>query len=251
MEVHHHPHVEKKSFKEYLLEGLMIFLAVTMGFIAENIREYISEKKIEKEYIRSFIADLKNDKASFDYTIPREESHINGLDTLLDALTHPPYNDSCVRLLYYVYRKHLLSIDPMLYTLRTITQLKNSGGLRLISNQQASDSIVYYNRLADDANQTLNYATHDFMIPTIQKGSAIFNGKYFLPYDGESINNILHTSEAIKLLNNNETILAEYTGLIYQVKQIRLNYLSELKWHQQRAADMLTFFQKEYNLEKE
>jgi hypothetical protein len=37
MEVHHHPHVEKKSFKEYLLEGLMIFVAVTMGFFAETI----------------------------------------------------------------------------------------------------------------------------------------------------------------------------------------------------------------------
>ena len=31
MEVHHHPKVEKKNFKEYLLEGLMIFLAVTLG----------------------------------------------------------------------------------------------------------------------------------------------------------------------------------------------------------------------------
>ena len=47
MEVHHHPHVEKKSFKEYLLEGLMIFLAVTMGFIAESIREHITESKHE------------------------------------------------------------------------------------------------------------------------------------------------------------------------------------------------------------
>ncbi len=36
MEVHHHPHVEKKAFKEYFLEFLMIFLAVTMGFFAEN-----------------------------------------------------------------------------------------------------------------------------------------------------------------------------------------------------------------------
>jgi hypothetical protein len=27
MEVHHHPHVEKKVFKEYFLEFLMIFLA--------------------------------------------------------------------------------------------------------------------------------------------------------------------------------------------------------------------------------
>jgi len=39
MEVHHHPDVEKKGFKEYLLEGLMIFLAVTMGFFAESYRE--------------------------------------------------------------------------------------------------------------------------------------------------------------------------------------------------------------------
>ena len=33
MEVHHHPHVEKKNFKEYFLEFLMIFLAVTLGLI--------------------------------------------------------------------------------------------------------------------------------------------------------------------------------------------------------------------------
>ena len=32
MEVHHHPNVEKKNFKEYFLEFLMIFLAVTLGF---------------------------------------------------------------------------------------------------------------------------------------------------------------------------------------------------------------------------
>ena len=43
MEVHHHPdlHHEKKKWKEYFLEFLMIFLAVTLGFIAENIRESI------------------------------------------------------------------------------------------------------------------------------------------------------------------------------------------------------------------
>src|SRR5437764_8657377 len=45
MEVHHHPHVEKKNFKEYFLEFLMIFLAVTMGFVAENLREHFTESK--------------------------------------------------------------------------------------------------------------------------------------------------------------------------------------------------------------
>src|SRR3954452_22127443 len=70
MEVHHHPHVEKKNFKEYLLEGLMIFLAVTMGFFAENIREHFADVRIEKEYLSTYkqqllinkeqLLDLKN-----------------------------------------------------------------------------------------------------------------------------------------------------------------------------------------------
>ena len=42
MEVHHHPHVptHSKPWKEYVLEGLMIFIAVTLGYGAENIREH-------------------------------------------------------------------------------------------------------------------------------------------------------------------------------------------------------------------
>src|ERR1700688_1880866 len=51
MEVHHHPdlHHKRKNFKEYFLEFLMIFLAVTMGFIAENVREYITDGQKERQ----------------------------------------------------------------------------------------------------------------------------------------------------------------------------------------------------------
>ena len=61
MEVHHHPHVEKKSFKEYILEGLMIFMAVTMGFIAENIRENISENHKSQELAESLYKEVTAD----------------------------------------------------------------------------------------------------------------------------------------------------------------------------------------------
>ena len=45
MEVHHHPdlHHKRKHFREYLVEFFMIFLAVTMGFFAESIREHYVE----------------------------------------------------------------------------------------------------------------------------------------------------------------------------------------------------------------
>jgi len=43
MEMHHHPdlHRKKKNWKEYFLEFLMIFLAVTLGFFAETMRGWI------------------------------------------------------------------------------------------------------------------------------------------------------------------------------------------------------------------
>ena len=49
MEVNHHLQLENKHkhklWKEYLLEGLMIFIAVMLGFIAENIRENLTVKE--------------------------------------------------------------------------------------------------------------------------------------------------------------------------------------------------------------
>ena len=63
MEIHHHPKVEKKSFKEYFLEFLMMFLAVTMGFFAENIREGITNHRKEKHFLQSLAEDIKSDKA--------------------------------------------------------------------------------------------------------------------------------------------------------------------------------------------
>ncbi len=82
MEVHHHPHVEKKSFKEYLLEGLMIFLAVTMGFIAENVREKIVENHREKEFAITLMEDLKNDTLDLNKSIPFWANYKNCIDTI-------------------------------------------------------------------------------------------------------------------------------------------------------------------------
>src|SRR6195256_1492529 len=65
MEVHHHPdlHHKPKKWKEYFLEFLMLFLAVTLGFFAESYREHLVEQKKEREYIKSMVEDLKSDSS--------------------------------------------------------------------------------------------------------------------------------------------------------------------------------------------
>src|SRR5487761_1935627 len=90
MEVHHHPHVEKKNFKEYFLEFVMIFLAVTMGFFAENIREHFVNKEKERQYIRSFIDDMSDDESNLPKLINNIEiEQIEAGDSLPILLSRP------------------------------------------------------------------------------------------------------------------------------------------------------------------
>src|SRR6266487_983169 len=85
MEVHHHPdlHHKKKNFREYLFEFLMIFLAVTARFFAENIREHISDNKKEEQYIRSLLQNLDDDTARLGEVIEVNSVKVKGFDSLL------------------------------------------------------------------------------------------------------------------------------------------------------------------------
>src|ERR1035438_7216584 len=128
MEVHHHPHVEKKNFKEYFLEFLMIFLAVTMGFIAENVRESISDRSKEKEYIASIKKDLAEDTSALNIWIPNLFKRVNDFDTLIALLQVQGINHNGSDLYYYA----RLSTRSRMFSANnnTITELKNSGNFR-------------------------------------------------------------------------------------------------------------------------
>src|SRR5450432_2802919 len=69
MEVHHHPdlHHKPQKWKEYFLEFLMIFLAVTLGFFAENIREHFTDKEKAKQSIETIITAIASDTTGFHY----------------------------------------------------------------------------------------------------------------------------------------------------------------------------------------
>lgn len=143
MEVHHHPdvHHEKKKFTAYLLEFMMIFLAVFMGFIAENIRENLSDKAKEKEYISSFIEDLRADTASLHKQIPLMKASIRGLDTLIAQTYLYLAGKADTRIMYYTYHHDCRAVYNLELSERTINQLKNSGNMRLIHDKDAADII--------------------------------------------------------------------------------------------------------------
>ena len=77
MEVHHHPnlHHKPKKWKEYFLDFLMIFLAVTMGFLAESYREHYMELKRVSQFANLLVADLKSDTSWFNNENKRWLTH--------------------------------------------------------------------------------------------------------------------------------------------------------------------------------
>jgi hypothetical protein len=259
MEVHHHPQVEKKGIKEYFFEFLMIFLAVTLGFIAENIRGHLSDKRIEREYIISFVEDLKQDTANFNRVIPLAESNLKGVDSLLNSLLDTPYTDSSLRLIYYMKERYADVIWPMSYTTRTITQLKNAGGLRLITDKRSSDSINVYNLALDDVEELFKELQRDFTIPTIRLSNKIYNPQFLIPYERAIYTSILsapdsiipHSEQKMKLLTKDQSVISEYINSLAWDRKLKYLYLNRMIAHRQLALRLITFFSKGYNLKDE
>ena len=151
MEVHAHTHTPRKKWTHYFWEFFMLFLAVTLGFFVENQREHYIEHQREKTYIRSMIEDLKNDTTNFSFVINdflENESH---LEFVLRDFEEGRKNnlEDWPREFVYTVR---MGFADFFYTDRTLQQLKNSGGMRLIRNEKASAGIVKYDAEIKDLN---------------------------------------------------------------------------------------------------
>lgn len=199
MEVHHHPelpHGAKKNFREYLLEGLMIFLAVFMGFIAENIREHISDSSKEKKYISSLYSDLKKDSAQLTDVINAGKGLNKGQDSLLNLLKERSLTPAQTDKVYHLFFKYASVLPDFNSTERTMSQLISSGNFRLIEKPKLADSISsYYDKVKIASFQaTVNNTA---AIDCIQFAQNIFKFDYglhpaernktFITYDPVSI----------------------------------------------------------------
>ena len=142
MEVHHHPEVEKKGIKEYLLEGLMIFLAVFMGFIAENIREDYTEHQKAKAYAATMLADIKSDTSQLKSYIAYYTLANRNVDTLMSLLAKNDIKQVPTGKLYFCglwggARNSFIPNDA------TFQQMKSTGSLQYFERSVARKAAQY------------------------------------------------------------------------------------------------------------
>ena len=246
MEVHHHPEVEKKGFKEYILEGLMIFLAVTMGFFAETIREGISDRSKGREYIHSFVQDLKSDTTSFSYLVHFDEKKVavlNNMSPCFDTIEMDHGSLGClVPLVKISSFNHNLS-----FTDGTMQQLKNAGGFRLLNNAD-KDSIVAYDHAARtylNFEATIFQQRQDIM-RDIDVKLLNFKANVLLSSGFDSVKS---SKEVPLLFSNDKALLNEFFNDLVLYRRVNTSQTRILGNLKKRATRLIKYFEEKYDLE--
>ena len=249
MEVHHHAHPThgKKTWKNYFWEFLMLFLAVFCGFLAEYQLEHTIERDREKQYIQSMIADITEDSAKINASLVYCIKQLAGFDSLLQNIYHSPYTDSSLKMMYIIQLKYTHNRNLVAFTKRTITQLINSGGLRLIRNKSASDSVTIYNEECERAESQADYFEKVRMGKVNDYSLKLFDNQYILNYKGQMLDNFFNANSDIALLDNNEKLIKEYANTITYARGSLKSYVALLKEIQTKIPSKLKFLEEEYH----
>lgn len=248
MEIHQAHHVmHKKKWNEYLLEFFMLFLAVFLGFIAENWRENMIENQHEKQLMLSFLNDMKKDIHELDSLIKKREVRESEIDSL-NFILQTPDPDLYGRQLYY-YARYLPRPYNFVSNDATFQQLKYSGGLRLIHKREVADTILDYDRQVhfidyirdreEELIQRIFPYIDELFDPVVFNQMNIYDIEFNWPPGNP------------KLLTKDKKILQRFMSEIHYLKTVNIGQIGWFKKQQQRAEVTFTFIQKEYHLENE
>ena len=247
MEVHHHSHTERKKWTHYFWEFLMLFLAVFCGFLAENQREHIVEKKREKEYLRSMIEDLELDSAGLSADNNRRKEAVVMYDSVITLLNKKDRTQFDQQRIYYLARMALrLSPFPKLND-RTYEQMKSSGNLRLIHETEISDKITHYyfniKEFSLNTDQTLLR-----LQSLIEIQGKVFDGAVFQQMIDIKNFEINQPTGNPALITEDKQTLNELSVRIHYALSILLysqNFITELE---NEASRLIETLKKEYHL---
>ena len=250
MEVQKHPHhvMHKKKWGEYLLEFFMLFLAVFLGFIAENVREGQVEIHKEIEYIKSLTADLKDDIYHLDTAIAFEHVGIQQLDTMITLLDDPALAKQNGDELYFVARQGPRA-QPFPVNSRTLDQLKSSGGFLLIRNIQTSNQIIkYYNQFIPIKLLESNYNSEFDNYKRVAE--KIFDPGVLRRQENDA-GEIMRSNNNPLLVTYDSKLLKELAFTVVQMEGSRRSRLGMLLQQKTDAEKLKAYLQKEYHLENE
>ncbi|QNA44544.1 hypothetical protein [Lacibacter sediminis] len=260
MEVHHHTHDpaaphHKKNWKSYFWEFLMLFLAITLGFLVENQREHYIEHLRAKEFAKSLIKDLESDKLSSDSHQIKSERYIVFVDSLLQVSKRKlEGKDAAV---FSFYTRFLYWTEAFSWNRATFEQIKNSGSLRYFKNYSLLEKLMKYEAMV---NQTeAEFSNHQIRGNTLLNSiNEIIDPSYHQLLSKYRIASIDSLSPALtenyfsikteSLEPKRDKIMVLLNMAIVQQRNLRFNIDSRLKPTKLLADELINELKNEYHL---
>ena len=251
MEVHHHAHHghEKKTWKNYIWEFFMLFLAVLCGSLAELQIEHYIENKREKQYIEALIMDLKADTASIKSTIINNEARELYLDSLLVVSNLDLKENANAKQLVRLFMRSAFRPAHVPSSI-AIEQLKNTGSFRLFNHKMGvADSILRYEKLNERIITHNDLYQNDLSL-VWQAFYPICDVKIFRDTTYATFTSTKRslTDKPVPPLHLSQEKLSVFTGHI--TRQVLINAANRLLLENQnkKAISLINFLEKEYHL---
>ncbi|MCF8289731.1 MAG: hypothetical protein K9I31_05945 [Chitinophagaceae bacterium] len=211
MEVHHHSHHPKK-WKEYITEFIMLFLAVSLGFMAENIREHQIEKHREIAYLKNVHEDLKLDLINIDNVLNSNTIRLQAMDTLFTIINNNTITNEDV----YYYIRNLALRATFESSHVGLDQIKSAGGLRMVKNPEIISGIQEYERALDALDKLENVRERTleqarFKMAVVFEPSISYE---MLVGQGQGIMRFNRPNKADAILQNNKQAVKELLNLV-------------------------------------
>ena len=232
----------KPVWSKYLLEFIMVFLAVFLGVLAENWRENIAVQAIERDYIRSLVADIKNDSLEIQKSISRATITLRYQDSVIFYL----YNNHPVDFLpQYFLEFDLESLRRLNVVFNTATALQlKSGNLRLIQNQKVTRMIsLYWNEQENTKTILDRYLIYRNRGREFLEQLVAFSDTDLL--EGGLLKSL---PKGIRVIQSNPVLWAQYANILSHCKVTTKGYLEQLKKQLQSSNEMILLLRKEYDL---
>jgi hypothetical protein len=224
----------------------MLFLAVTLGFLVENMREHYVENQRERQYIKSFYEDLTADEYDFQLNINFLSDQMQQADTLQKLMLNIKTGQPANRIYMYLRGMTRSSAGRLYPNDRTIVQLRNAGGMRLIKNKNVSDSMVGYYRTVEIIQFLIDEGLNNRRLLR-EKYMPLLNAAGFLKII-DSTNEIIDVPEMLYLRKNDPDIINECLIEIDRIKTLNGTLARRIQRLKEKAGRIKEFIKQEYNL---
>jgi hypothetical protein len=242
MEVHHHPdlHHRKKPWKEYLLEGLMIFIAVMMGFIAENIREDITNNQHAHELTAQLVADLGTDTSDLNEVIGAQTRILQANDSLFTLLQRPLATADLNRIQQLIITSH--NLWPFHPAGGAIGAIKNELHLKQFAHSQLIGHIAEY-----EAKIDLLHTAQDIYLQYQRNMLDAFLREHFTPANLQAAFDHQPLPDA-KMRNLTQADLTQLAADMVLIRVVSGELVRDERSVRDKAVNLLKYTTSEYDL---